>query len=168
VNFYESVVIDYLRADRKVFVNTEYLIQSKPEAKLDKNNPHWYCDAVALDFHLPRTIFLCEISYAKGLPHLKKRLKNWHINWEDICKAVKRDSLLMGDQPAWKVRPWLFVQKDSIADLLKSLKSISAEEPLAFLPKITTLEMVQPWKYDTWNRAGEKEKPTEIPESMHT
>jgi len=27
MNYYESVVIDYLRADRSVFVNTEYCIQ---------------------------------------------------------------------------------------------------------------------------------------------
>ena len=27
MNYYESVVIDYLRADRAIFVNTEYCIQ---------------------------------------------------------------------------------------------------------------------------------------------
>ena len=49
MNYYESVVMDYLRADRAVFLNTEYCIQINP-GNPDTSGPHWYCDAVALDF----------------------------------------------------------------------------------------------------------------------
>jgi hypothetical protein len=69
VNFYESVVIDYLRSDRAVFVNTELCIQINAGDNPDTSGPHWYCDAVACDFKR-RTVFLCEISYSKQLADL--------------------------------------------------------------------------------------------------
>ena len=50
MDYYESVVFHYLRADRTVFLNTEYCIQINPGDNPDRSGPHWYCDAVALDF----------------------------------------------------------------------------------------------------------------------
>ncbi len=74
MDYYESVVIDYLRADRAIFVNTEYCIQVNPGTNPDKSGAHWYCDAVALNFRW-KEILLCEISYSVNLGALAKRLK---------------------------------------------------------------------------------------------
>ena len=40
------------------------------------------------------------------------------------------------------------------------------QQALAFDPPITPLEMIQPWKYSSWNRVGEHPKPEIIPERM--
>ena len=61
MDYYQGIVIDYLRADRAVFVNTECCIQLNESD--NPAQPHWYCDAVAVDFRC-RRIFLCEISYS--------------------------------------------------------------------------------------------------------
>jgi hypothetical protein len=110
MNYYESVVMDYLRADRAIFLNTEYCIQINP-GNPDTSGPHWYCDAVALDFR-SKEIFLCEISYAVRLADLLKRLKGWHDNWKGVCDAVARDSFL--PEP-WPIRPWLFVPESRVS-----------------------------------------------------
>jgi hypothetical protein len=160
MNYYESVVVDYLRADRALFVNTECCIQVNQAENPDSSGAHWYCDAVAADFRAQK-IFLCEISYAAQLASLTKRLHGWHDNWEAVRHALQRDSFL--PEP-WPVRPWLFVPEDCVHFVLKGLDQIG--EALRFIPKITTLEMVQPWMYRSWNQVGEKEKPGTIPESM--
>jgi hypothetical protein len=66
VDYYQGVVIDYLRANRAVFVNSECCIQLNAGQNPDSSGPHWFCDAVAVDFE-KHGIFLCEISYAKAL-----------------------------------------------------------------------------------------------------
>ena len=163
MNYYESVVIDYLRADRALFVNTECCIQINTGENPDTSGPHWYCDAAACDFR-DRTIFLCEISYSKQLTDLLKRLIGWHENWDAVCSSLVRDSFLPAD---WPVRPWLFVPEGLIPVLLRRFEQIgSGGIPLRFQPRITTLEMVQPWKYRSWNRLGEFEKPAIIPPAM--
>jgi hypothetical protein len=161
MNYYESVVVDYLRADRAIFVNTECCVQVNQAANPDSSGAHWYCDAVAVDFRT-QGIFLCEISYAKQLSALIGRLHGWHDNWEVVRHALSRDSFL----PDWPVRPWLFVPEDHLPVLLKSLVQIGNPEALRFSPRITTLEMVQPWCYRSWDRVGEKQKPEIIPEMM--
>jgi hypothetical protein len=151
-NYYESVVIDYLRADRAVFVNTECCIQINPSDNPDPSGPHWYCDAVALDFRA-EMIFLCEISYAVRLSQLINRLKGWNDHWDGIRTALERDSHI----PAlsWPVLPWLFVPKCRVGFLEAQLKKVEKEQPLKFQPKITALERVQPWCYPNFNRKGD-------------
>jgi hypothetical protein len=143
MNFYESVVVDYLRADRAIFVNTEYCIQLNPGYNPDKSGPHWYCDAVALDVRA-KEIFLCEISYAADLNGLVNRLKGWSANWDGVCRAVARDCFLAEQ---WPITPWLFVPKDRVSLLEKRLLEIANGQPSKFIPKITHLEEVQPWRY---------------------
>jgi hypothetical protein len=110
LDFYQGVVLDYLRADRAIFVNTECCIQLNENPNPDQSGPHWYCDAVAIDFRQPE-VFLCEFSYAKQLASLTKRLKEWSQNWPEVRKALERDCKIpMG----WQVRPWLFVPSESI------------------------------------------------------
>src|SRR5258708_17759914 len=148
MNYYESVVVDYLRADRAMLVNTECCIQVNQADNPDSSGAHWYCDAVAADFR-SKEIFLCEISYAAELAALLKRLKGWHDNWDAVRHALSRDSFL---PEAWPVRPWLFVPEEKLEFLLKALAQMVKGEVLKFTPRITTLEMVQPWLYRSWNR----------------
>jgi hypothetical protein len=138
MSYYEGVVLEYLRRDRALFVNTEYCIQIEPGKVLPKGS-YWYCDVVAADFR-SKTIFLCEISYAKGLGALVKRLRSWDKNWEGVRKAVDRDSELRGE---WQVRPWLFVPDKGLTVLKRGLASIGNAN---FTPRVTTLDMIQPWK----------------------
>jgi hypothetical protein len=146
MDYYEGVVVNYLRADRSVFANTEYCIQHKSGKLInnrDKDGPVWYCDAVALDFG-SKVIFLCEISYATNLGDLTRRLRDWHNNWEKLCAALKRDSRL--SEFSWPVRPCLFVPKDCVQTPEKALKEIEKEPP-KFDAKITPLEDVPPWRF---------------------
>ena len=163
MNYYESVVIDYLRADRALFVNTECCIQLNEGDNPDLSGPHWYCDATAVDFR-NKCVFLCEISYSRQLADLTKRLKSWHDSWDLVCLALSRDSCLPED---WPVRPWLFVPEPLFPLLLKRLQQVggTGQSP-RFTPRITTLEMVQPWLYRSWNRQGEEAKPGLVPEAM--
>ncbi|WP_407469232.1 hypothetical protein ABFU38_05100 [Xanthomonas campestris pv. raphani] len=50
MDHFEGVVLDYLRADRALFVNSQCCIQLNEGANPDTSGPHWYCDAVAVSF----------------------------------------------------------------------------------------------------------------------
>jgi hypothetical protein len=128
----------------------------------DRSGPHWYCDALASDFR-NRTIFLCEISYSKSLSELLKRLAKWNFHWPLIRPALARDSFLPVD---WPARPWLFVPEKRVPRLVTWLRRLADENTLAYEPRITPLEMVQPWQYCSWNRVGEGAKPEIIPVEM--
>jgi len=162
MSFYEEVVIDYLKADRALFVNTNCCIQLNESNNPDGSGPHWYCDAVTVDFRA-KTIFLCEISYSSSLGDLIKRLKAWHESWRLLCIALCRDSFLPSE---WSVRPWLFVPEKLLPLLLRRMGQATSAGTPHFIPRITTLEMVQPWQYRSWHRIGETEKPPAIPEEM--
>jgi hypothetical protein len=79
VDYYEGVVMTYLRADRSLFINTECCIQLNPTNNPDQAGAHWYCDAIVVDFR-DKVVFLCEISFANSLDKLVKRLKQWNEN----------------------------------------------------------------------------------------
>jgi hypothetical protein len=121
-----------------------------------------YCDAVALEFR-SKTIFLCEFTYAANPGGLIKRLKGWNEHWDKVRNALARDSLLF---ESWPVRPWLFVPQEFVSLLVKRLDNVGNGQPLKFVPRITPLEMAQPWKF-RGNRIGESDKP-EVPEEMRT
>lgn len=162
MDYYNGVVIEYLRADRKIFVNSQLCIQINAANNPDTSSPHWYCDVAASDFG-SETLFLCEISYSKNLYDLIKRLKSWNEHWPAICNSLRRDSAL---PIHWTVRPWLFLPEHLVPLLLLRLKKLEEYGPLAFTSRITTLEMTQPWLYRSWNRVGEGEKPVIIPSEM--
>jgi hypothetical protein len=161
MDYYQGVVLDYLRADRAIFINAECCIQLNEAHNPDSSGPHWYCDAVACDFR-ERCIFLCEISYSSQLADLVKRLRQWHENWQGVRDALTRDSHV---PPDWPVRPWLFVPEGLVALLIRRLQINHGPAGTSgrFTPRITTLEAVQPWLYSSWNRTGEKAKPNDIP-----
>jgi hypothetical protein len=52
--------------------------------------------------------------------------------------------------------------------LLRRLNQIRAGEKLSYQPRITPLEMAQPWRYRSWNRLGEADKPSVIPDGMRS
>lgn len=162
MNYYQGEVVEYLRSDRAIFVNTECCIQLHPDTN-PKGGEHWFCDVVACDFR-NQTAFLCEISYSKQLTSLIRRLREWHQNWDLVCAAMQRDCRIPKEK--WTVRTWLFVPEDLLDTLLRRLRQI-ADDPatLRFRPKITTLEATLPWKR-SWNWQGEAPKSDRIPESM--
>ena len=164
MDYYESVMVHYLRSDRAIFVNSECCIQLNPGANPDETGPHWYCDAVAADFR-NKTVFLCEVSYSKGLTSLTKRLRAWHDDWDKLCTALTRESFLNRE---WPVRPWIFVPEEMVSLLVRRFDEIRAGQPLKFSPRITPLEMIQPWRFQSWNRIEELEKSTSVPEAMRS
>ena len=163
MDFYQGVVLDYLRADRAVFVNAQCCIQLNKKANPDTSGPHWYCDAVVLDLR-NKTVFLCEISYAAKLGALLDRLNQWSQSWQGIHAALIRDC----EVPAkWPVRPWLFVPEESIELLVAKVETMKSVDGLAvFTPRITPLQAVQPWRYHSWNHRDENTEKLNVPEAM--
>jgi hypothetical protein len=164
MDFYQGVVVEYLRADRAVFVNTECCIQLNDAPNPDASGPHWYCDAVAVDLR-NETVFLCEISFAERLGALLDRLKQWSEDWPEVRAALVRDCKV----PAtWPVRPWLFVPEASIERLVGKIEQTNAANCFAvFEPRITPLECVQPWQYRSWNHQDKDTKrPDSVPAAM--
>ena len=155
VDYYQGVVTEYLRADRAIFVNTECCLQLNAAANPDNSGPHWYCDAVAVNFR-ESAVYLCEISYSKTLDALVKRLTAWQAHWPALCRAIVRDCHI----PAtWSVRPWLFVPEERRALLEAKLQRIAAAGGNASMvagAQVTNLEDVAPWKYRSWNRWDER------------
>lgn len=163
-DYYQSIVVDYLRADRSIFVNPECFIQIHPGPQPPKGSS-WYCDVLAVDFESDpsdsATVFLCEVTFSETLQSLIKRLKDWNVHWQEIRKALARYSHLPIE---WQVRPWLFVPeaKNCAEKLVHALEDIDHCQQLSFNPRITTLEMVVPWQY-SWDRTTENPKPDCIP-----
>jgi hypothetical protein len=147
VDHFESVVIEFLRADRSLFLNTQCCIQLNPGANPDTSGPHWYCDAVAVSVRA-QCAYLCEVTYANPPTSLLKRLASWAEAWGPLRAALERDS---GVPAPWSVRPWVFV----IRDVVPRVEAFVASLPPGPMPppKLTALEEVLPWNYRSWDRA---------------
>lgn len=154
MDYYQGVVIEYLRADRAMFVNTECCLQLNEAANPDNSGPHWYCDAVAVNFR-ESAVYLCEVSYSKTLDALVKRLTAWRNHWPALCQAIVRDCHVPAE---WTVRPWLFVPeelRERLEARLLMIGRIDSGASTMAEPRITNLEDVAPWKYRSWNRWDE-------------
>jgi hypothetical protein len=155
MDYFQGVVTEYLRADRALFVNPEYFFPLVENDRSPRRGTSWYVDLVATSFR-EQVVYLCEVTYASGLSALLKRLSDWADNWPALVNAIHRDSYV----PAtWKVRPWIFVPEDFVPRLLTKMPALPVS------PRITTLEMTQPWRYP-WDRCAENAKPEIIPEAM--
>ncbi|MGL4973967.1 MAG: hypothetical protein ACRC56_01635 [Bosea sp. (in: a-proteobacteria)] len=164
MDFFQQVVIDYLRADRGIFLNAEFCLQINAADNPDKSGPHWYVDVVAVDFS-KETFFLCEVTYSKSLDALHSRLIGWNAEWDRISIALQRDASL----PDWPIRPWLFVPESAVKRLLSNFDKLAASGiPRLPVPLITNLEAVMPWQYRSWNRVGEPDKSLNIPLEMRS
>jgi hypothetical protein len=151
MDYFQGVVTEFLRADRAMFVNTECCIQLNPGDNPDRTGPHWFCDAVAVNFR-ERRVYLCEITYSKSLGALNKRLNDWAANWDLLRLALVRDCHV---PDAWPVQPWMFVPHGLQALLKEKLSKIAnigkglEQMPV---PRTTDLEEVAPWKFRSWDR----------------
>ena len=164
MSHYQEIVVEYLRADRSIFMNHEFTIQLEEGTARSQKGASWISDVVAVDFR-NNSVFLCEDSYSQTLSALIKRLKSWSDNWPSIVRALRRDSCVPDD---FMVRPWVFIPASLIGLFVKKFRDCHAEfEKKA--PLITPLEMTVPWEHSTWNRCGEKSKsPYPIPLDMQT
>lgn len=162
--YFEAVPFQYLCADRRLFVNSEYLLQLDEVDNPDTSpGRHWYVDALAVEPG-SNTVYLCEFSFSKTLQGLRKRLSAWAKVWPDISPSIARDSGL--SKPPY-VRPWAFVPADCAPRLVETAASLGFDGGAELPPlKITTLEMTLPWNYRSWKRHGEAEKPGSIPTQM--
>lgn len=142
----ESLVLEYLRADRSVFVNTQCCIQLFDSPNPDTSGPHWYCDLVAVNFKEKR-VYLCEVTYSKTLASLLKRFASWDEHWCDLKAALVRDCGLPVD---WEVIPWAFIPEHLQQKYEEKLLTTKTHNMP--YPKLTTLESILPWHYRSWNR----------------
>lgn len=148
MDYFEGVVIEYLRADRSLFVNTQCCIQLNEGFNPDTSGPHWYCDAVAVSIK-SKAAYLCEITYASPPASLFKRLESWASSWPQLRAALARDSGIPQD---WAVTPWIFVPQGNRAKV-EAFASALPHEHMP-VPKVQELESVMPWLYRSWDRVA--------------
>lgn len=148
MDHYKTVVMEYLLADKAVFVNTEWGIQLDAGGNSEKPGQHSSCDAVAIDLR-HGAVYLCEIAFEHKLPTLLKKLSDWTANWDSLQTALRRDCMVPAN---WRVHVWVFVPKDSIEMLDGKLEHLRRTIGSKFKVKITALEDVQPWRLSTWER----------------
>jgi len=143
MNYYQGVVADFLEADQAVFLNNEYYM--KLEGPLTKGSS-WYCDIMAVNLR-EKAVYLCEVTYSKDLSSLLKRLAAWDNNWERLCDSIRRDSAIPKE---WKIQPWVFIPADR-----KQVFAAKQCPQIMPTPRVTFLETVVPWKYDSDGRTGD-------------
>ena len=163
MGYYQDVVVEYLRENRAIFINTECCIQLH-EGTNNNIGPHWYCDALAVDF-AKKSVYLCEVTYALELGALLKRLSAWNANWPGVKASLERDCRL--DRREWSVMPWVFIPERcrSTADAkLKTFIHAPAEADTMPFPKITSLECIVPWNPERWtSKEAAKSHQSETP-----
>lgn len=149
MDHFESVVVEYLRADRALFVNSQCCVQLNAGQNPDTSGPHWYCDAIAVSIKA-QAAYLCEITYANPPNSLFKRLTGWDKDWSLLRVALERDS---GIPQCWSLRPWIFVPQAIAPRIDSFLSTLSLSEMPR--PRISHLEDVMPWRYRSWDRPTE-------------
>jgi len=160
MTYYQDVVLEYLRVDRAVFVNPECCIQVDAAPIGDSSSPYWYCDALAVDLRAS-AVYLCEVSYAKSLTAMLKRLAAWNHYWVEVQTALVRDCAV---PKGWPVRPWLFIPEAFVPTAVEGIRRLGThpgETRVIPEPRITTLESAVPW-----NHRRDLDKPASIPAEM--
>ena len=148
---YKNVVIEYLQADRAVFVNAECCLRAECAGDSEKSGPSCTCDAVAVDLR-HGAVYLCETAIENKLIPLINKLTAWTRNWDCIKTALQRDCKVPA---SWRVHVWLFVPRDSIELLDAKLEHLRQTAGSKFKVKVTALEDVQPWRSSNWQRCEE-------------
>ena len=148
MDYYQGVVYDFLQeSDGAMFIKAECPIQLG-RGKTAPKGTFWYCDAVAVNLR-EKKVYLCEVSYAKSLFALAKRLEAWSKEWAKLRAAIGRDFSIPKE---WDVQPWVFVPahlREELKKKVSALASPSSHVGTAAMPepKVTSLEEVAPWRY---------------------
>lgn len=151
MDYFQGVVMEYLRADRSCFVNPEFWIRGNLEHPHEK--PHWFVDVLAVSMR-DSAVYLCEVTYAKQPRALARRLRSWKEHWELIDGTLRADAHIHKD---WPLIPWVFAPTATLAIIKPDLKELFPEA------KATDLERVMPWLYCTYDRKPEgHDEPKEI------
>jgi len=150
MDFYQSIVAEHLQRDRGCFLNTEfYLVERNPVENTKKKE--WFVDIVAIDLRYGR-IWLCEVSYAKGLSSLFKRLGEWSSKWGNVCARLKAEACLTDEMQTWPIYVWAFIAPKT--DERNNWKAEKDKiEHLQFgghKARITELDQVAPWAANRW------------------
>jgi hypothetical protein len=152
MDYFEGVVADYLSADRAMFVNPQCRIQLNAGDTPQKGE-YWYCDILAVNFR-ESTAYLCEVTLSRNVAALNKRLREWNAHWVSVRDALARDNSIPVD---WDVRPWVFVpdaQKELVRQKVRQFLLPDGGREQMPEPKVTSLEDVTPWQYDTPRRSS--------------
>ena len=91
-----------------------------------------------------RRVYLCEISYARPLQALEKRVREWAENWPTVVETVRRHSSVPVE---WPICVSLFVSSEHVQALKARLPTFPDH-----VPTVTALENTLPWKYNRWKR----------------
>ena len=143
MDYFQGVVMEYLRADRACFVNPEFWIRGNLEQPHEK--PHWFVDVLAINMR-DRSVYLCEVTYAKQPRALARRLHSWKEHWSVINDTLKKDASI-GEE--WPLIPWVFAPPKTLAIIEPELKKLFPEA------RTTNLEKVLPWLFCTYDRKPE-------------
>ena len=138
MDYFQGTVENYLRADRKLFLNSEYLLQLDPDRNSPPKDRHWYVDVLAIDFR-DKKIWLCEVTYSATQAALLKRLLAWQNNWDEVQKAVRREIPLGND---FELKPWVFIPEEQHRGFQNRLQKLGGTLDL----RLSSLEQVLPWK----------------------
>jgi hypothetical protein len=143
MDYFQGVVMEYLRADRACFVNPEFWIRGNLEHPHEK--PHWFVDVLAISMR-DKAAYLCEVTYAKQPRAMLRRLHSWKENWELINKTLREDACI---DNGWPLIPWVFAPSLTMAIVEPVLKELFSNG------RAMTLEKVLPWLYCTYDRKPE-------------
>lgn len=140
-HYYQGTVEGFLRANRSVFVNAEFLLQiSERPTDAPRKGEHWFIDMLAVNL-VAKECNLCEITYAKKTPALAKRLISWKANWSRITTALQECA---GIPSSYVFRPWLFVPAREVKGLCNRADDLIFG---GLSPLISTLEKIAPWAH---------------------
>ena len=142
MDYFESVVAQYLQRDRGSFISTEFFLTHK-EKQTDPGPPEWLVDILNVNMR-ERRVYLCEISYARPLQALEKRVREWAEHWPKVVETVRRHSSVPTE---WPINVSLFVPSKYVEGLKTKLPAFPDH-----VPTITALEETLPWKYNRWKR----------------
>jgi hypothetical protein len=112
MDYFQSVVAEYLQRDRASFINTEFLLPHKARPT-DEGPPEWLVDILSVNLRDQR-VYLCEISYSDRLQALEKRLREWADHWDVVTKTIRMDAHIPDD---WPICIHLFVPAKQLIDL---------------------------------------------------
>lgn len=143
MDYFQGVVLEYLRADRSNFVNPEFWVRGNLESA--HNRPHWFVDILTVNMK-EKKVYLCEVTYAKQPRALVQRLRSWREHWETIEKTLREDTGVPGD---WPLCPWVFATDQAMKAIEPELVRLFPDH------KASNLLKTLPWEYCTYDRKEE-------------